>query len=55
MQSWPQGNRSVTWYKGGELFNPVLLPFLDQKHDEQVAAGVVKLNDKGTTDEKYPY
>ncbi|KPV74549.1 uncharacterized protein RHOBADRAFT_28115 [Rhodotorula graminis WP1] len=55
IRSWPQGDRSVTWYKGGELFNPVLLPFLDKKHEEQVVAGVVKLNDKGTTDEKYPY
>ncbi|GAA5902050.1 hypothetical protein JCM8208_006673 [Rhodotorula glutinis] len=55
IRSWPQGDRSVTWYKGGELFNPVLLPFLDKKHEEQVAAGVVQLNDKGTTDEKYPY
>ncbi|GAA5921681.1 hypothetical protein JCM1841_007087, partial [Sporobolomyces salmonicolor] len=54
LQSWPQGERSVDWYKAGELFNPVLLPYLDQKHEEQVRSGVVQLNEKGTTDEQYP-
>ncbi|BGP17367.1 hypothetical protein JCM10213_003411 [Rhodosporidiobolus nylandii] len=55
IRSWPQGDRQVNWYKGGELFNPVLLPYLDMKHDEQIKNGVVKLNEKGTTEEQYPY
>ncbi|GAA5914487.1 hypothetical protein JCM6882_003037 [Rhodosporidiobolus microsporus] len=56
IRSWPnEGERQVNWYKGGELFNPVLLPYLDQKHAEQVAKGIVELNEKGTTEEQYPY
>ncbi|GAA5848877.1 hypothetical protein JCM8547_006375 [Rhodosporidiobolus lusitaniae] len=55
IRSWPQGERSVDWYKGAELYNPVLLPYLDQKHAEQVASGKVELNEKGTMDEQYPF
>ncbi|GAA5872301.1 hypothetical protein JCM1840_004120 [Sporobolomyces johnsonii] len=54
IRSWPQGERGVDWYKGGELFTPVLLPYLDQKHEEQVRTGVVQLNEKGMTEEQYP-
>ncbi|GAA5950461.1 hypothetical protein JCM21900_004812 [Sporobolomyces salmonicolor] len=50
----PQGERTADRYKGGELFNPVLLPSFDQKHEEQVRSGVVQLNEKGTTDEQNP-
>ncbi|GAA5921722.1 hypothetical protein JCM1841_007105 [Sporobolomyces salmonicolor] len=52
--SGPQGERNADRYKGGELFNPVLLPSLDQKHKEQVRSGAVQFNEKGTTDEQYP-
>ncbi|GAA5827321.1 hypothetical protein JCM11251_003764 [Rhodosporidiobolus azoricus] len=56
IRSWPNDSeRQVNWYKGGELFNPVLLPYLDKKHEEQLAAGIVQLNEKGTTEEQYPY
>lgn len=54
-QSWPKGDRSVEWYKAAELFAPILLPYLDQKHDEQVRSGAITLNEKGMTEEKYPF
>jgi hypothetical protein len=54
-QSWPKGERSVDWYKAGDLYNGLLLPFLDSKHDEQVKNGVVEVNEKGMTEEQYPY
>ncbi|GAA5872944.1 hypothetical protein JCM3774_004882 [Rhodotorula dairenensis] len=55
VRSWPKGDRSVEWYKAAELFAPILLPYLDQKHDEQVRSGAITLNEKGMTEEKYPF
>lgn len=54
-QSWPKGERSVEWYKGAELFAPILLPYLDHKHEEQVRSGAITLDAKGMLEEKYPF
>ncbi|GAA5992852.1 hypothetical protein JCM10908_001374 [Rhodotorula pacifica] len=55
VRSWPEGDRSVAWYKAAEMFAPILLPYLDEKHDEQVRSGAITLNEKGMTEEKYPF
>ncbi|GAA5966359.1 hypothetical protein JCM21900_005146 [Sporobolomyces salmonicolor] len=51
-QSWP---RDVHWYKGAGKYTPVLLPYLDRQHEEQVSRGEVVLDDKGKTQENYPF
>ncbi|GAA6037822.1 hypothetical protein JCM8097_005056 [Rhodosporidiobolus ruineniae] len=56
IRSWPtQGDINVAWYKGAELYTPVLLPFLDEKHDEQVKNGTIIVDEQGKTPENYPY
>lgn len=38
MRSWPEG---VNWYKGAPLYKECILPFLDEKHQEQIRNGVI--------------
>ncbi|GAA5922548.1 hypothetical protein JCM1841_006196 [Sporobolomyces salmonicolor] len=52
LRSWP---RDVHWYKGAGKYTPVLLPYLDRQHEEQVSRGEVVLDDKGKTQENYPF
>lgn len=42
-QSWPE---DVAKYKGSDLYTPVILPYLDQLHEEQLAAGIVVMNEE---------
>ncbi|GAA5851708.1 hypothetical protein JCM8547_001180 [Rhodosporidiobolus lusitaniae] len=55
IRSWPLDERGVAWYKGLESYSRVLLPFLDKKHEEQLEKGIVHLNEKGQTEENYPW
>jgi hypothetical protein len=41
MRTWPEG---VSWYKAAKLYKDCVLPFLDEKHREQVERGVVSSN-----------
>ncbi|GAA5871021.1 hypothetical protein JCM1840_007572 [Sporobolomyces johnsonii] len=52
LRSWP---RDVHWYKGAGKYTPVLLPYLDRLHEEQVLKGAVELDEKGKTRESYPF
>lgn len=53
-QSWPD---DVSLYKGGPLYAGVMLPKLDALHAEQLALGVVELDDEGAVvgEPKYPF
>ncbi|GAA6025433.1 hypothetical protein JCM10207_005402 [Rhodosporidiobolus poonsookiae] len=55
IRSFPTEDRGVHWYKATGAFEHVLLPYLDAKHDEQVTAGVVQLDEKGMTESQYPW
>lgn len=39
MRSWPE---DIAWYKGAELYREAVLPYLDEKHAQQVKEGVVR-------------
>lgn len=52
LQSWPE---NVAKYKGGDLYTPVLLPYLDDLHDRQLAAGTALLDAKDADSDKYPF
>lgn len=44
IRSWPE---DVNEYKGGSLYNDLLLPNLDRAHEEQIRSGVVHLDQDG--------
>lgn len=54
LQSWPD---DVSLYKGGPLYAGVMLPKLDALHAEQLANGVVELDEEGAVvgEPKYPF
>ncbi|KAK4705129.1 hypothetical protein P7C70_g1080, partial [Phenoliferia sp. Uapishka_3] len=52
IRSWPE---EVSKYKGGDLYTPVLLPFLDALHDQQLAEGTAMLDAVDNDGEKYPF
>jgi alpha-1,2-mannosyltransferase len=39
IRSWSQDVRA---YKGGELYEDVLLPYLDEKHQQQLKDGLIE-------------
>ncbi|KAK4705384.1 hypothetical protein P7C70_g825, partial [Phenoliferia sp. Uapishka_3] len=52
IRSWPE---EVAKYKGGDLYTPVLLPYLDDLHAKQLAAGEAMLEAVDADSEKYPF
>ncbi|GAA6039359.1 hypothetical protein JCM8097_002815 [Rhodosporidiobolus ruineniae] len=53
---WPdKGKKSVKWFKSASKYEHIILPFLDQKHEEQVRNGVIVLDEKGHAPHNYPY
>ncbi|EJD01283.1 uncharacterized protein FOMMEDRAFT_21702 [Fomitiporia mediterranea MF3/22] len=49
IRSWPE---EVQMYKGEGLYGPTILPYLDQKHAEQIRNGIIAEDD---TTANYPY
>lgn len=39
-------------YKGQRLYRDAILPYLDEKHAQQIKDGIIQEDDKGTS---YPY
>lgn len=44
IRSWPE---DVSEYKGGSLYKDLLLPHLDELHQEQIRTGIVQLDEHG--------
>lgn len=53
IRSWPD---DVAFYKGSDLYTPIILPYLDDLHDKQLKEGVVELNEEGIIElARYPF
>ncbi|ORY88449.1 hypothetical protein BCR35DRAFT_301583 [Leucosporidium creatinivorum] len=54
IRTWP---KDVIRYKGGSRWIDILLPYLDREHAEQLASGVIELDEDGAVvgANKYPY
>jgi hypothetical protein len=52
MRNWPDG---VNWYKAAKLYKECVLPFLDAKHEEQLANGIIQSQEEEEKKSKRAY
>jgi hypothetical protein len=52
MRNWPEG---VNWYKAAKMYKDCVLPYLDEKHQEQLQSGVINSQEEEEKKSKVAY